>query len=116
MCLRKRKEPAAMTATLDTSITIRRATDDDALALGRLAQLDGTRLPDGEMLVAEAGGEIPPALRIEASASVAAPFSPSRALVGRPDTRGRATRRPAAARLDRVRTRVSLWSALRQRA
>jgi len=105
-----------MTATTDTAIVIRRANDDDALALRRLAQLDGTRLPGGDMLVAEAGGEIRAALRIEDSAYVADPFFPSRALVGMLDTRAKAIRRTTTSRLDRVRTRVSLWGALRQRA
>ena len=69
-----------MTATTDTAIVIRRANEDDALALSRLAQLDAARLPEGELLVAEAGGEIRAALRIEDSAYVADPFFPSRAL------------------------------------
>jgi hypothetical protein len=110
------KGACAMTATTDTAIVIRRANDDDALALRRLAQLDGTRLPEGDMLVAEAGGEIRAALRIADSAYVADPFFPSRPLVGMLDTRAKAIRRTTTSRLDRVRTRVSLWSALRQRA
>ena len=54
------------------------------LALRRLAQLDGARLPEGELLVAEAEGEIRAALRISDSAYVADPFFPSRELVGPP--------------------------------
>src|SRR3954466_5913714 len=104
------------TVTPDLSIVIRRATEDDAIALRRLAQLDGARLPEGELLVAEAGGEIRAALRIEDSAYVADPFFPSRPLVGMLDTRAKAIRRTTTSRLDRARTRVSLWSALRQRA
>jgi hypothetical protein len=105
-----------MTATLDTSITIRRATEDDALAVRRLAQLDGARLPEGDMLVAEAEGEIRAALRISDSAYVADPFFPSRELVGMLDTRAKAIRRTTHSRVDRARTRLSLWSALYHRA
>ena len=105
-----------MTATTDTAIVIRRATEDDALALRRLAQLDGARLPEGNLLVAESDGEIRAALRIEDSAYVADPFFPSRPLVGILDTRAKAIRRTTSSRLDRARTRVSLWSALYQRA
>ena len=56
-----------MTATTDTAIIIRRATEDDAPTLRRLAQLDGARLPEGELLVAEADGEIRAALRVSDS-------------------------------------------------
>jgi hypothetical protein len=109
------KEPD-MTATQETSITIRLATDDDAPALRRLAQLDGARLPEGELLVAEADGELRAALRITDSAYVADPFFPSRELVGMLDVRAKRLRRTQMSRRDRVRSRVSLWSALYQRA
>jgi hypothetical protein len=105
-----------MTATTDTAIVIRRAIEDDAVALRRLAQLDGARLPDGDILVAEADGEIRAALRIEDSAYVADPFFPSKALVGMLDTRAKAIRRTTVSRVDRARTRLSLWSALYNRA
>ena len=105
-----------MTALTDTAITIRLAADDDSLALRRLAQLDGTRLPEGELLVAETDGEIRAALRIEDSAYVADPFFPSRELVGMLDTRAKAIRRTTISKTDRARTRLSLWSALYNRA
>jgi hypothetical protein len=105
-----------MTATQQTSITIRLATADDAAALRRLAQLDGARLPDGELLVAEADGEIRAALRVTDSSYVADPFFPSRELVGMLDTRAKAIRRTSVSRLDRARTRLSLWSAMHHRA
>ena len=105
-----------MTATHDTTILIRRANDDDAAALRRLAQLDGARLPEGDVLVAEADGEIRAALRVSDSAYVADPFFPSRALVGLLDTRAKAMRRATISRLDRARTRLSLWSELHHRA
>ena len=105
-----------MTATHDSQITIRLASDDDAVALRRLAQLDAARLPEGELLVAEAEGEIRAALRVTDSAYVADPFYPSRELVGLLDVRAKRMRREQYSRLDRARTRLSLWSALYQRA
>jgi len=105
-----------MTATHDTSITIRLARDEDSVALRRLAQLDGARLPEGELLVAEADGEIRAALRISDSAYVADPFFPSRELVGLLDVRAKRVRRGTISRLDRARTRLSLWSGLYHRA
>ena len=105
-----------MTTTHDTSITIRLARDEDSVALRRLAQLDGARLPEGELLVAEADGEIRAALRVSDSAYVADPFFPSRALVGMLDTRAKAIRRTTASRVERARTRLSLWSAMHHRA
>jgi len=105
-----------MTTTHDTSITIRLARDEDSVALRRLAQLDGARLPEGELLVAEADGEIRAALRISDSAYVADPFFPSRELVGLLNVRAKRIRRGSISRLERARTRVSLWSGLYQRA
>ena len=105
-----------MTATHDSQITIRLATEDDDVALRRLAQLDAARLPEGELLVAEAEGEIRAALRVSDSAYVADPFYPSRELVGMLDTRAKRLRREQRSRRDRTRTRLALWSGLYQRA
>jgi hypothetical protein len=52
--IRQRAEHVPMASTIDT-ITIRRATDDDASALDRLARLDSQRLPRGPHLIALAG-------------------------------------------------------------
>ena len=104
-----------MTSTNDT-ITIRLAHEDDALALRRLAQLDGARLPEGDLLVAEAEGELRAALRIADSAYVADPFFPSRDLVGLLDVRAKRMRRDRFSRRDRARTRFAVWSGLYQRA
>jgi hypothetical protein len=84
---------ATASATYDREITIRLAHEDDDLALRRLAQLDGARLPDGELLVAEVDGEPRAALRISDGAYVADPFYPSRELVGMLDVRARLLRR-----------------------
>lgn len=105
-----------MTATHDTSITIRLTREDDALALRRLAQLDGAQLPEGELLVAEAAGEIRAALRVADSAYVADPFFPSQELVGLLDVRAKRIRRGSISRAERARTRLSLWSGLYHRA
>jgi hypothetical protein len=105
-----------MTSTLDTPILIRRATEDDATALRRLAQLDTARLPDGELLVAEVGGEVKAALRIADSAYVADPFYASKELVGLLDVRAKRLRRDEYTRAERTRTRLGLWSALYNRA
>jgi hypothetical protein len=105
-----------MTATSDSPILIRRADLDDATALRRLAQLDGARLPDGELLVAEVDGELRAALRIADSAYVSDPFFPSRELVRLLDVRAKRLRRDELSRSERARTRVGLWSLLYNRA
>jgi hypothetical protein len=103
-------------ATHDTPIVIRLATEDDEPALRRLAQLDGARLPEGDLLVAEVAGELRAALRIADRAYVADPFFPSRELVGMLDVRARRLRQEHMSRADRARTRVGLWSHLWHRA
>jgi len=105
-----------MTATLDSAITIRRATGADAPALRRLAQLDGARLPEGDLLVAEVDGELRAALRILDRAYVADPFFASKELVGLLDVRAKRLRREEHSRADRARTRLAVWSALHNRA
>jgi hypothetical protein len=55
-------------------ILIRPATERDAAAIMRLAQLDSSPAPDGALLVAEVGGELRAALRISDHAVVADPF------------------------------------------
>jgi hypothetical protein len=105
-----------MTATHAMPIVIRLATEDDAPALRRLAQLDGARLPEGELLVAEADGELRAALRTADRAYVADPFYPSKELVGLLDVRGHRLRRERHTATQRARARLSLWSALWHRA
>ena len=105
-----------MTTYSDTAITIRRATEADATALRRLAQLDGARLPDGDLLVAEVEGDLRAALRVSDRAYVADPFFPSKELVGLLDVRAQRLRREDHSRLERARTRLALWSFLHHRA
>jgi hypothetical protein len=116
MDARHHEGAGTMTTTHDTAIVIRLAREDDGPALRRLAALDGARLPQGELLVAEAGGELRAALRIADRAYVADPFFPSKELVGLLDIRARRLRREQHTALERARTRVSLWSALWHRA
>jgi hypothetical protein len=63
------------------SITIRRATDDDAAALDRLARLDSQRLPDGPHLVALAGDRYVAAASLVDGRWVADPFVASGPIV-----------------------------------
>jgi hypothetical protein len=105
-----------MSTVTETPIVIRLATEADEPALRRLAQLDGARLPVGDLLVAEAAGELRAALRVADRAYVAAPFFPSKELVRMLDVRARRLRQEHMSRSDRAKTRVGLWSALWHRA
>ena len=105
-----------MTATHDTPIIIRRATADDATALRRLAQLDGARVPDGDLLIAEVDGAPKAALRIADSAYVADPFYASKPLVALLDLRAKRLRREELTAGERTRARLGVWSFLYNRA
>jgi hypothetical protein len=63
------------------SVTVRRARPGDGIALQRLAELDGRRLPAGSVLVAEVAGELVAARSLAAGISIANPFRPSAHLV-----------------------------------
>ena len=67
--------------TATTDLTIRRAYADDAIELGRLAQLDSARTPTGGALVAESGGRIVAALDLESGVAIADPFTPTAHIV-----------------------------------
>lgn len=58
-----------------SSLTIRQATESDAQAIARLAQLDAKRAPSGDVLVALAGGAPIAALSVNDDHAVADPFS-----------------------------------------
>jgi hypothetical protein len=64
--------PAA--PALDERVVIRHSTRADAEGLRRLALLDDRPLPEGELLVAEVGGEIVAARSLAHGAGVADPF------------------------------------------
>ena len=66
--------------TAPNSITIRRSTNRDAAAIERLAQLEGMRTPDGDLLVAEVDGEVWAAVELGGGAVIADPFRPSGAI------------------------------------
>src|SRR3954453_5796007 len=104
------------TVTSDLSFVIPLAPEEDAPPPRRVPQLDGARLPEGELLVAEAGGEPRAALRISDRAYVADPFYPSKELVGLLDVRARRLRQERHTRSERARARLGLWSALWHRA
>jgi hypothetical protein len=89
--------------TTMTDITIRSARDADAGALARLAALDSSHVPSGDLLVAEVSGELVAAA--SDAGVIADPFRPTADVVdllrlraaGR--TPRRATSRPVLARL-----------------
>jgi len=62
-------------------LTLRLSTEDDALALGRLAQLDDTLYDGSSVLVAQVGQELVAALPLDGGAAFADPFRPSAELV-----------------------------------
>jgi hypothetical protein len=65
----------------NSTLTIRRASASDGVALRDLAQLDSSRAPRGDVLVAEVGSELWAAVEVESGAAVADPFRPSADLV-----------------------------------
>jgi hypothetical protein len=74
---RLRRRDAVAVDGIDAPITIRPAAVQDAPAIARLAVLDGHRLPAGEQLVAEAGGQILAAAEVTSGKTVADPFQPT---------------------------------------
>lgn len=66
---------------LFTSLTIRLAGPADAERVERLAQRDSTRVPGGELLLAEVDGELVAALSLDGGESVADPFRPTAEIV-----------------------------------
>jgi hypothetical protein len=95
----QRKEIPATPATL----RIRQARHSDAAALERLAALDSSRAPRGDVLLAEVGDELWAALSMDDGHAVADPLRPSadaililaeRSHQLRPPTRRRSHGRP----------------------
>jgi hypothetical protein len=81
-----------MTST--ASLTIRHANASDEADLTRLATLDSSRLPSGELLVAELDGRLVAALSIDTGAAVADPFEHTAAIVASMRAQVRGTRAP----------------------
>ena len=63
------------------NITIRRATTADEFAVRRLAVLDSSSPPTGEVILAEMGDELWAAVSVDTGAAIADPFRPSGDLV-----------------------------------
>jgi hypothetical protein len=100
-----------MTSSPDP-ILIRHATERDATAIARLAALDSSPAPDGALLVAEVGGELRAALRIDDHAVIADPFHPTTGIVGLLATRAETV----AGRPRGLRARLAHWEQLWHRA
>ena len=69
------------TGSTDLSITIRAAAPGDDRALRRLAQRDTQALPEGNLLVAEVGGELRAAISLDSGEVTADPFHRTQELV-----------------------------------
>lgn len=81
-----------MTST--ASLTIRHATASDEADLTRLAALDSSRLPSGELLVAALDDRLVAALSIDTGAAIADPFEHTAAIVDSMRAQIRETRAP----------------------
>jgi hypothetical protein len=78
-----------------TSLTIRSAHAADAAPLARLAALDSSRVPNGELLIAELDGRLVAALSIDTGAVIADPFEHTAAIVESLRAQGQRRARPA---------------------
>jgi hypothetical protein len=89
------------------TITIRLAHADDDAALARLAALDSAdRLPDGQLLLAEANGEVRAALALGDGSVLADPFFATAGLVSLLRRQAEAVAGPRSRRRSRQRRRV----------
>jgi hypothetical protein len=88
-------------------ILIRLATDADGPAIARLAALDSSPVPAGELLVAEVDGQLRAALRISDRAFIADPFRHTAGLVALLDERAEHLAGPRG-----IRARLALWEQL----
>jgi hypothetical protein len=75
-----------------TQIVIRFSGRPDEAALARLAGRDSQAVPEGNVLVAEADGEIRAALPLDGKGAVADPFHPTEELVRLLEVRSRQLR------------------------
>ena len=78
---RSRRQTTDRTMRRPVDVTIRRAFEDDAQALRRLAGLDGSKLPQADVLVAEVAGELWAAIAVVDGHAVADPFRPTAELL-----------------------------------
>jgi hypothetical protein len=84
------------------SLTIRWATPDDAVTLGRLAELDASRPPRGVVLLAEVGDQPWAAISLDDGHLVADPFRPSGELAFTLAQRARTLQRAERGRMGRL--------------
>jgi hypothetical protein len=64
------------------AVTLRYGFPDDVTALWRLAALDSAEVPEGQLLIAEVGGELWAAISLSDGSVIADPFRRTAALVG----------------------------------
>jgi hypothetical protein len=83
------------TVTTAPSVLIRAARGSDGRALARLAALDSAVVPEGELLVAEADGELVAARSLATSAAIADPFRPTADVLALLELRAAALAAPA---------------------
>jgi hypothetical protein len=81
-----------MTST--AALTIRHATAADDADLRRVAALDSSRVPSGELLVAQLDGNLVAALSIDTGAAIADPFEHTAAIVDAMRAQVRLSRAP----------------------
>ena len=81
-----------MTST--ASLTIRHAIAADEADLIRLAALDSSRVPSGELLVAQVDGNLVAALSVDTGAAIADPFEHTAAIVDSMRAQVRESRAP----------------------
>jgi hypothetical protein len=95
------EDDRSMTSSAD--LTLRHATAADVPALAHLAALDSSRVPTGELLVAELDGTLVAALSIDTGAVIADPFEHTAGIVESLRIRASRRDRPAASvRLGRL--------------
>ena len=80
-------------ANLGPTVVIRAARGSDGPTLRRLAALDSSELPAGDLLVAEADDEVVAALSLDTGERVADPFRPTADVVDLLEYRARRLRR-----------------------
>jgi hypothetical protein len=81
-----------MTST--ASLTIRHANAADEADVARLAALDSSRVPSGELLVAQLDGNLVAALSVDTGAAIADPFEHTAAIVDSMRVQARESRAP----------------------
>jgi hypothetical protein len=90
--IRRHRDHPSMTST--ASLTIRHATATDEADLIRLAALDSSRVPSGELLVAQVDGNLVAALSVDTGAAIADPFEHTAAILDSMRAQIRASRAP----------------------